>query len=88
MFLSDIQMELKEKLETFKRQVELLDSHKLTGLINDKQYKESMYRIAKQLDVLEEQFGLEPYDYNSSDVEYDKRIESKEKIIRRRTGAE
>ena len=81
MILSERQREIKETIDNLKRQIELLDSHKLVGLINDKQYKESMYYISKKVDELEEELGVNKHSYNAFDLMFGKSIEQYNKLF-------
>lgn len=84
MFLSDRQMELQNILNDLKKQVELLDSHKMVGLINDKQYKESMFHIAVTLDKLEQEIGIPQHRYSALDIMYKESMEKLEQEIKER----
>lgn len=75
MYLSDKQLELQATLNAIRKQIELLDSHRVVGLINEKQYKESLFYITQQLDQIEQNLGMEPHEYNASDIIYRKSME-------------
>lgn len=58
MMLSEKQLEIIEYLDSLKKQIELLDSHKVIKLINDKQYQESLETITHKLDRIEVELGI------------------------------
>ena len=66
--MSAKQIELQKKLDDMRHQVQLLDSHKTVGLINDKQYNDSLGRIVEQIEEIEEEYGLAPYIFTADDL--------------------
>ena len=60
MILSEKQKKALNVIESLRKRIDLLDSHKVVGFINDKQYAESLKSISEEIDRLEKEFGLEP----------------------------
>lgn len=60
MFLTEKKMETLDTIANLRKQIDLLDSHKTVGLINNKQYAESLNNIVKKIEQLEEENGIEP----------------------------
>lgn len=58
--LSEKKLELLETIANLRKQVDLLDSHKTVGLINNKQYDESLKHIMEKIEKIEEENGIEP----------------------------
>ena len=79
--LSDRQIELQKIISTLRKQVELLDSHLLTGLITEKQHKESLYYIAKKVDELEKELGVMEHTYNAFDLMFGESMEKFNKMF-------
>lgn len=60
MMLSERQKEALNDIENLRKRIDLLDSHKVVGYINDKQYAESLKSISDEVDRLEKEFGIQP----------------------------
>lgn len=60
MLLSEKKMKTIDTIAKLRKQVELLDSHKKVGLINNKQYTESLDRIVKYIEMIEQEYDIEP----------------------------
>lgn len=60
MILSPDQIEIQKRIETWRTQISLLESHKNVKLITAKQYAESLTNIVNQIEQTEKELGLEP----------------------------
>lgn len=63
-------------LDSLKKQVEFLDSHKNVGLINEKQHRESLLHIIEQIEYKEDEYGIIPEGING-------KLEKIERILER-----
>lgn len=51
---------LLNRLDTIRRQVELLESHKTTGMITKEQYEDTGTRLEMQVKAIEDELGIKP----------------------------
>ena len=51
---------LLNRLDIIRRQVELLESHKTTGMITKEQYEETGTRLEMQVKAIEDELGIKP----------------------------
>lgn len=68
--LSEKQLKTLDELEDLKKRIHLLDSHKVVGYINNKQYAESLTTIMKEVERIEEQYGVKPENTSAKDILY------------------
>lgn len=73
--LSERQKEIQSTIESLRKRVDLLDSHKVVGYINDKQYAESLESISHEIDKLEEELGIKPKGIDAGEFMYANGIE-------------
>ena len=70
---------LLNRLDIIRRQVELLESHKTTGMITKEQYEETGTRLEMQVKAIEDELGIKPeidvnaiiYDKTKQTIEHD-----------------
>ena len=78
MILSEKQREYQAQLDTLRKQIDLLDSHKTVGLITNKQYNKSLGVIVAKVEELEKEFGIIPPQLEQSDL--DALVESTKRV--------
>lgn len=68
---------LLNRLDIIRRQVELLESHKTTGMITKEQYEETGTRLEMQVKAIEDELGIKP-EIDAKAVIYDTTKPTKE----------
>ena len=63
--------EILNELDTMRKRVELLESHKVVGMITDEQYQESGLQMQNRLRELEEECGIDRPIFHAKGLMYD-----------------
>lgn len=67
--------EILNELDTLRRRVELLESHKTVEMISDEQYQETGLTIQRRVSELEEECGINEPIYTSKGILYEDEAE-------------
>lgn len=68
-------------MESLRKQIEFLDSHRNVGLINDKQHMESMFHIVEQIEEKEEEYGIVPDSINGKLYKVEKLLDRTQNVL-------
>ena len=67
--------EILNELDTMRKRVELLESHKTVGMISDEQYLETGIQLANRVKELEEECGIDEPRFDPKGLLYDDQAE-------------